>query len=133
MSWVEKKWTTWTPTVTQSGSVTVTVNNAIYSIVGDICTVNVSLTVTGSGTANNAIVIGGQPSEIQATGGQNFLGTITIEDLSASLFYSGVLRLIGATDWRGITDGLGNYMGITPNFGLANTDRISFQGSYRVA
>ena len=55
-------WTTWTPTVTQSGSVTVTVNTATYGRWGRMIIARMQVTVTGSGTAANAVVIGGLPA-----------------------------------------------------------------------
>src|SRR5512138_2983596 len=58
-------WAAWTPTVTQSGAVTVTVTYARYCLVGKVCHVQARLAVTGSGTETNAIVIGGQPAAIQ--------------------------------------------------------------------
>ena len=55
-------WTSWTPTVTQSGSVTVTVTSATYGRWGRMIVSRMRLTVTGSGTAANAIQIGGLPA-----------------------------------------------------------------------
>ena len=52
-------WVDWTPTVTQSGSVTVTVTRAKYKLINKVCHLNVLLAITGAGTANNAIVIAG--------------------------------------------------------------------------
>jgi hypothetical protein len=55
-------WSTWTPTVTQSGSVTVTVNTATYGRWGRMIICRMQVTVTGSGTGANAIVVGGLPA-----------------------------------------------------------------------
>ena len=55
-------WTTWTPTVTQSGSVTVTINTATYGRWGRMIICRMQVTVTGTGTGANAIVVGGLPA-----------------------------------------------------------------------
>lgn len=50
-------WTSWTPTVTQSGSVTCTNTRSRYSRYGRTIHFSIDLIVTGSGTGNNAITI----------------------------------------------------------------------------
>ena len=55
-------WTSWTTTVTQSDSVTVTVNTATYGRWGRMIICRMQVTVTGSGTGSNAIVVGGLPA-----------------------------------------------------------------------
>ena len=134
MAWVETKNTSWTPTVTQNGSVTVTVNNATYSRIGDVIITRVKLTVTGSGSAGSAIVIGGQPSAIQAASNASLMpiGSFIIEDSSASIRYVGTIRTQAATDWRFQTSGVLNATGVTPSFGLDSGDIISFVATYQV-
>lgn len=127
-------WADWTPTVTQSGSVTVTVTYARYFTAGKLVVLQAKLGVTGTGTTNNAIVISGIPTAIQpaSSGGLSVVGTIDIQDTGTAQ-YVGALIAVGANDLRGLADGLGNYIGITPNFALANTDIISFQAAYERA
>ena len=50
-------WQSYTPTVTQSGSVTVTNTRSRFARYGRTIHVSVKLTVTGSGTASNAVNI----------------------------------------------------------------------------
>ena len=50
-------WTSWTPTVTQSGSVTVTNTRSRYARWGRKIEVTISLSVTGSGTSSNQITV----------------------------------------------------------------------------
>jgi len=50
-------WTSYTPTLTQSAAVTKTVTYAKYEKIGRMVSVTVSLSVTGTGTANNAITV----------------------------------------------------------------------------
>lgn len=127
-------WTNWTPTVTQSGSVTVTVTYARYFTDGKLVHLIASLAVTGTGTANNAIVIAGIPSAIApANTGFAVCGTIDIQD-SGTAQYIGVLIAVGANDLRGTAHNAGGtYIGAGPNFALANGDIISFQATYERA
>lgn len=50
-------WTTYTPTLTQSGAVTKTVTYAAYQRTGRMVTVSLILAVTGSGTASNTVTV----------------------------------------------------------------------------
>lgn len=125
-------WTAWTPTVTQSGSVTVTVTRARYIVAGKIAHVQANLLVTGSGTITNAIVIGGQPAAIQSPANLIIGGGLIID--TGTQIYGGLsLVAVGATDWRfyGYAAGT-SHAGVTPNFALANTDVIQFQAVYEV-
>lgn len=80
-------WTTWTPTLMQSGTVTKTVNHAVYGRWGRLIVAMFRMTVTGSGTAGSAVTV----SNLPATGARTFMlvGTGTIFDSSASLNYTG--------------------------------------------
>ncbi len=51
-------WTSYTPTLTQSATVTKTVSYAKYEKIGRLVYVQISLSITGAGTVNNAIIIG---------------------------------------------------------------------------
>jgi hypothetical protein len=124
-------WQDWTPTVTQSGSVAVTVTYARYTLVGNLVVGVGRLAVTGSGSAGNNIIIGGQPTAIQhgnTHGGLSMIGGGAVHD-SGTAYYHGALMSVGATDWRilGHADG---YIGGNPSFALANGDTISFQAAY---
>ena len=50
-------WSTYTPTLTQSGTVTATVDRAVWTRIGKTIHFMVALTVTGTGTANNKITV----------------------------------------------------------------------------
>lgn len=132
MAWVETKWINWTPTVTQSGSVTVTVTLAQYMIIGDTVLVAVRLTVTGSGTIGNVIVIAGQPVAMQpASAGTYYcIGNGMIAD-SGTAFYNCAVIALTATDWRFMGYSVTNYMGATPSFALASNDQITFTAIYK--
>jgi hypothetical protein len=51
-------WQNYTPTWTQSATITKTVNWARYSQVGKLVQVSIRMTATGAGTASNKILVG---------------------------------------------------------------------------
>lgn len=131
-------WTSWTPTITQSGSVTCTVNRATYARYGRTIHATAFLTVTGSGTANNAVVIGGLPATgAYATG---VIGMGALSDLSATRTYPFMAALASTTTFvllgtQEITADI--QLGLTASSmfaaGLANTDQISFTITYQAS
>jgi hypothetical protein len=128
-------WTTWTPTITQSGAVAATVTKARYKIVNKICHVEVLLAVTAAGTGNNPIYIAGQPAAMQSVwiGYWAVLGTGMIQD-AGTAYYVGAVLAVAATQWAFMRDGASaGYIGQDPNFALANTDAIAINATYEVA
>lgn len=130
-------WTDWTPTVTQSGSVTVTVTFAKYFTDGKLVVLRANLAVTGTGTANNDIVIGGIPASVQPSfHSTSVIGTGLVTN-AGTAYYQGALVAISATDFRiyihNFTPLAGSAIGSNPNFALANGDAISFQATYERA
>lgn len=127
---------TWTPSVTQSGSVAVTVTLATYMRIGRLVFVSVYLSVTGTGTGANTVTIGNLP--FTGRPAQASIGTGRIEDSSASLVYHGVLTMNSTT-----TFALFNTSGaFAPNAflggsgftaALASGDVITFSGWYEAA
>lgn len=73
-------WIDYTPTLTQGATVTKTVGSARYTQVGRTVTVEVDLTVTGSGTASNGITVG---LPVAALSGGTMTGSVWIFDTSA--------------------------------------------------
>lgn len=129
-------WSTWTPSVTQSGAVTVTVNRASYGRWGRLIVASGFLTVTGSGTGNNVVQIGNLP--VAAAYSTGVIGTGAISDLSATRTYIGLTALISTTAFRflGATIAADIQLGLTGSgfdAGLANTDQISFTLMYQAA
>lgn len=88
-------WTTWTPTLTQSGTVTATVTRARYMRIGKTIHFYASLAVTGTGTASNAVTVS-LPVTAAASG---FMvpGGGHIGDVSAALNYPGLTWLQSTT------------------------------------
>ena len=80
-------WSTWTPTVTQSGSVTVTNTRSRFARYGRTIHFVTHLTVTGTGTASNSIAISlpvTAASANEAGGGVGY-----VFDSSAGIYYPG--------------------------------------------
>lgn len=127
------RWVDWTPTITQSGNVTFTKTFArcILKDSGQTVLLRARLTVTGTGTATNAIIIGGLPYAAANTSG--IIGVMAIFDIGgAGIYYVGALYISG-TILVGRAHGLANPFGVTPSFGLASGDIVDIVGTYEVA
>lgn len=130
------EWQAWTPTVTQSGSVTVTNTSSRYTRIGDTVHFHALLAVTGSGTGGNAVVV--SLPVTAATSGQA-IGFGWITDSSAGgPRYTGTAVAASTTTLQLVPDsGVGNYTGNlgAANFtaGLASGDTISVSGTYEAA
>ena len=129
MVWLESKGQNWTPTVTQSGNVTVTVNRAEYYNRGPLVQIVATVTVTGSGTISNTIRIGNLPYTASHSGSYETIGTFNLLD-SGSFIYNGVLILWTTTEVVLQRDGATGYLS---GIALAANDVISIQGEYERA
>ena len=126
-------WTTYTPTLTQSGAVTKTVTQASYVQIGKTVNVRFSLLCTGAGTANNAVLVG-LPVACEANSW--VMGNVLLFDASAGIYYTGVVYdqtsttigfyISGATSLAGVTGGVFAVA-------LASNDRISGVFTYEAA
>lgn len=130
------RWITWTPTITQSVGVAVTVNYASYNITNRIGVISCKVTCTGAGVANNDIIIGGVPAIVQPTfAGSRAIGSGQVLDTGVA-YYSGVLVAVGGSDFRiyvhNNPPAAGSAIGSNPNFALAAGDEISMTAVYQV-
>lgn len=131
-------YTSWTPTVTQSGSVTVTVNFAKYIKIGKFVSGYANLTVTGTGTALNNIVIS---IPLTAANASSFAtaGLSTVFDSSANTVYPGLLSLPTTTTFQlpvanaTALNGLQNLGYAQFSAALASSDQIGFSFQYEAA
>lgn len=125
-------WESYTPSLTQNATVTKTVVYAKYTQINKLCIANIRMTVTGAGTAANAVVVG-LPLSSAATSGIN-VGTIQVYDSSTGTSYAGAASIASATtvsfvgDWSG-----NNFFGAVPNIALAVDDQIRLCLMYEVA
>lgn len=83
-------WTAFTPTLTQSATVTKTVTYAKYVRLGRVISANISVVVTGAGTASNAIVAG---LPVAVATGVTMLGVGYIYDASANAVYKATVEV----------------------------------------
>jgi hypothetical protein len=106
-------WTTWTPTLTQSGTVTATVTSAVYGRWGRLIVGQFRLSVTGSGTGSNAVTV-----SLPVTSARTSVpvGSGGIYDVSAVLNYTGNVSLNTTTTLGFEPQGVGvsaNLLGAT--------------------
>jgi hypothetical protein len=127
-------WTAYTPTLTQSATVTKTVTNAKYARVGRLIVVQASLACTGSGTGGNRVLFG-LPIATTTTGFA-VIGTGTIFDISAGIFYAGS-AIVETTTTAKIVLGNGTvteYLGVAGfSAALASGDLIGVSLAYEAA
>lgn len=125
-------WTAYTPTLTQSATVTKTVTYAKYQRVGRTITVNMIMSVTGAGTASNNILIGLPVASAAAgniTSGAGFIG-----DSSAALNYTGA-AVLASTTTVGIVANVGaGFLGASAmTAALASGDSVGLFVTYEAA
>jgi hypothetical protein len=111
--------TSWTPTVTQTGSVTVTNNYSRYHRQGRLITGWFSLTVTGSGSGTANIVIGAIPATAAST--SPVIGQMRFYNASGPSTTVAWIYLASTTTFGGTTN-VGVDIGSLDN--LANTDKL---------
>lgn len=122
-------WTDWTPTLTQSGTVTATVTFARYKLSdANEVKLEVRLAVTGTGTGANAITISNLPYQIRNSS-NSAKGTARITDTGTAT-YAAIVTALSATQIQFTEANTGQAVGVNPNFALANTDVISFECTY---
>lgn len=123
-------WGTYTPTLTQSGTVTKTVTQANYVRLGDLVICQVALAATGSGTANNAIIVT-LPVNALHTGFQ--VGNGHWFDTSATQNYQTHAYLYSATQliFYRVDTTTASAIGVDPNLALASGDIVDFTVIYQ--
>lgn len=127
-------WTTYTPTLTQSATVTKTGTYAKYQRAGRWITVQVFLTVTGAGTAANAVLVG---LPVTAAFGSSPLevGTGTVFDSSANLAYKGNAIMASTSTVQFRASGTStSVLGVTDfAAALASGDTVAMTVTYEAA
>lgn len=126
-------WKNWYPTVTQGGLVDTVILHAFYLDFGPITFFQGKIDIAGSGSGNNAIIIGGQPKELYST-------------VRSSASYDtppiGQLRWHNGGSWERLFSiyaknnytwafvQYGEYQdaGVSPSDALSNQDQLVFSG-----
>lgn len=138
-------YTSYTPTYTQSGTMTTSVNAAAYVVIGDMVHVQAKATFSNSGTVNNEISVtlpvSASTSEIagslgmpagtvklyDSSSGGAYLGFTVLKTGTKLLFNSGINKAL-ATDYE--------VWGLTNSdfpIALASGDQINYTFTYRKA
>jgi len=129
---IGKAWSTWTPTVTQTGNVTFTQTaQSYYGQIQKVVFASIYLTVTGTGTAGSHVIV-----SLPVTARTSFVpvGQGFIYDSSTATNY--VVTSVADTTTTAYffyTNASGNAWGVAPNVGLANNDQIRIQFMYEAA
>lgn len=126
-------WTDWTPVISQPNNISYSLIYAQYLLLGPLTILTMQVNITGTGVANNAIIISGVPSGARpnmASGSMTVVGTWHMLDGGVA-YYSGPLLYTGTDDFRAIRDGSGNYMGFDPTIGITAGDSIGIHAIYK--
>jgi hypothetical protein len=128
-------WTSYTPTLVQSSTVTKTVTYAKYEKIGRLVIVNGSLAITGTGVANNAVNVG---LPFTAATANLDVGVGDLNDTSAATRYPFIVNLGSVTAMQFFDSGAGfaQAMGQTGApfaAALASGDVINFHAMYEAS
>lgn len=129
-------YSTYVPTLTQSATVTKTVNWARYQQFGKTIHGQVNLSITGSGTASNAVVAGLPVATTANLGTNDNLGVAFIYDASATTKYRAFVQFQSTTSVRFLTlhSTSDNLLGVVDfTAGLAVNDVLVYQFTYEAA
>jgi hypothetical protein len=124
-------WTSYTPTLVQSGTVAKTVVVAEYTKINGFVSVFVRLNVTATGTAGQGLKVG---LPVAATNTNISAGQASIFDSSTGTMYNGFAFTVTTTevyvvgDWADI-----GVWGTIPTLAIASGDVIWMQLNYKVA
>lgn len=128
--------TTFTPTLSQSGSIPVTVNRAVYKIINKIALVEIDITATSTGTSGQRVVIAGIPTVARPAyvGGLLFpLGTGFYYDVGVGLYSCIVRAHTDASNMILQYAANTGIIGVAPAIAVASSDRILLNLWYEVA
>ena len=122
-------WVDYTPTLTQSATVTKTINHARYCQIQKLIVVELFLTCTSAGTASNGVRVG-LPIAAKSSGAS--LGAGLIYDASANFMYN-ILPYQFDANTSAFFYQTGSEFGASPAVTLANTDQIRLKLTYEAA
>ena len=126
------EWTSFSPTVTQSGAVTKTNTYSKYKSYGGTVEVIAYLTMTGAGTGNNVITVSLPVTGITATG--LVIGCGEVVDTGSQRISTNVyVNTTTTVKFLSTAGALTDFVGKDPNFALASGDTIAFTCRYEAA
>jgi hypothetical protein len=117
---------TWTPTVSQPGSIAKTTNWGWYQRANGLYWASCKLSITGAGTGGNAITVSSPITQVDAAGSFNFF------DTSLSVYRAGNILPQSTTVLSFAIDSGAAEYGVAGTDGMTNGDVlwVSVQGSY---
>jgi hypothetical protein len=126
-------WVSYTPVVTQSGTVTKTVTYAKHISAGNLVIVQAYLVITGAGTNNNTITVSLPTTAAHSNAIQVGVGRVT--DFGTQSYPCIMQHNTTTTVAFLRCDVLspGGLVGVDPQFALANTDILQFSITYEAA
>lgn len=129
-------WGTYTPTWTQSATVSNTVNIANYIQLADLVICQVRLTATSAGTGNNVLRVTLPVTAAASYATGMVIGNGAVDDASVGTY--GATVVIGNTTSvaqfiRQDTTTISSFIGQDPNFAVASTDSVRFVCMYQAA
>lgn len=124
-------WTSYTPTLTQSATLTKTINYAKYQRVGRLIFMTVNLAITSAGTAGNAILVG---LPVTAASSSGIIGSFRYFD-SGSAIYVGTASADGGSTsvTRLFAPSSSAAFGINPAVTAASGDTVEVSITYEAA
>jgi hypothetical protein len=122
-------WVDYTPTLTQSATVTKTILTARYCQLQKTIIGQIVMNINSAGTAANAVAVG-VPIAGRAVNQMAAFGYIY--DASANIIYN-VTGYLATTSTMQFFYQTGNPFGVSPAVTLANTDQIALNFSYEIA
>ncbi len=131
---VGSAWNSWTPTITQSGALTKTVDYGAYIQIGKLVICQCRLALTSGGTTNNPIRISVPVTAASSQGYHVGVGQVT--DASALQSYPGIVIKVSTTNFgiqRSDTIIFVNEIGQDPNFATASGDTVILSAMYEAA
>lgn len=132
---------TFSPTLTQSGAVTLTTAVGRYRHVGHTCYLHCFLNPSGTGTGGNAIVVGAIPAAIAPrVSGAPYGGDAEVDfgifgyHDSGTAFYGGACWFAtSSTLQMSQINSATAVLGVTPNFAVAAADSMNLTITYETA
>ena len=122
-------WVDYTPTLTQSATVTKTISNAKYCQIQKTVFVQVYLIATSAGTASNIVKIG---LPIAARGTSQTIGIGQLYDANTNLIYVSSAYL-DTTSTVAFLYQTGDPFGVSPAITIAAGDQLQMNITYEVA
>ena len=125
-------WTNWTPTLTQTGAVTKTINSATFIQIGKLVFAEFNLVVTGSGSGLTGVTVSLPVTAKSKTGVRIGVGSIfdnrPVTQYAAVCYQTSTTTIGFIGDWSA-----GAQWGSSPAINLAVSDNVAASLTYEAA